>query len=219
MGKFWQQDPVDSKMDQCFAFHRLQYDSCYDEGDGTDDPRPVYRDGICQVDSGVCQPGTDCSDCPSDTACPGVGRERFAPCRLPGLECDQYVTQQFGSEHDLVDQCGIVPDLRTCADIECASASTESVVASVLYIDCPDVTIELGAAMGYLFVVQVSATAILVIVVVMASGGTFKSAWDQARSTIRTELATEDAESQELLQEHRTLGDPAATTKLDGDNR
>ena len=53
--------------------------------------------------------------------------------------------------------------------------------------------------MGYLFVVQVSATAILVIAVVIASGGTMKSAWDQARSIIRTELATEDAESQELV--------------------
>ena len=86
-------------------------------------------------------------------------------------------------------------------------------VASVLYIDCPDVSVELGAAMGYLFVVQVSATAILVIVVVMASGGTMKSAWDQARSIIRTELATEDAQSQELLKEHQLFGGASATTK------
>ena len=103
--------------------------------------------------------------------------------------------------------------METCAEVECPAGSVKSVVASVLYIDCPDVTVELGAAMGYLFVVQVSATAVIVIAFVMASGGTCKSAWDHARSVIRSELETEDAESQQLLEEHQKLGLP---TTADG---
>ena len=237
--QFWARGPAQAKIDQCAAFHRLQYDSCYQpretcviednpgdcngEGPGFADmydgctakpncvvtePKPLYRDGVCQVNSGLCNAGTDCSDCPSDTACPGVGIERFTPCRLLGIECDQYVKQQFGADHELVQQCGLPEDLDTCAEVECPAGSVQSVIASVTYIDCPDVSIELGAAMGYLFIVEVSATAAIVILVVVASGGTFKSAWDQARSVIRTEMATEDAEAQALLEEHRTLGVP-----------
>ena len=69
---------------------------------------PLYRDGVCQVDTGQCAAGTDCSDCPSDPACPGVGVERFKACRLPGLECDQYVKKE---DHELVQQCGMPSDL------------------------------------------------------------------------------------------------------------
>ena len=229
-GQFWTRGPAQAKIDQCSAFHRLQYDSCYDPGDDcltpdglnpkpdceTREPGPYYRDGVCQVNTGLCTAGTDCSDCPSDPACPGVGEERFTPCRLPGLECDKYVMQQFGAENTRTTQCGwsaTPSDLQTCAPVDCPAGSAKSVVASVLYIDCPDVSVELGAAMGYLFVVQVSATALIVITFVLATGGSFKSAWDHTRSVLRADLATEEAESQKLLEENRTADETESGKK------
>eukprot|EP01043_Picozoa_sp_COSAG02_P055067 COSAG02_NODE_6330_length_3648_cov_4.276572_3_plen_146_part_00 len=130
-----------------------------------------------------------------------MDRQRFTPCQLPGLQCDRYVVQQFGADHDLVKQCGIPTDLETCGEVDCGQASAETVVASVLYITCPDLSVELGAAMGYLFVIQGSATALIVIALVLASGESFKSAWDQARSVLRADMATEVAEGQKLLEE------------------
>ena len=196
-------------MDQCQAYHRLQYDSCYaphsvyDQGEVEG---PLYRDGVCQVDSGECQPGTDCSDCPHDTACPGVGQERFTPCHLPGLECEQYVQQQFGVDSTLAEHCGIPATLETCTALECGAASVKSVMASAIYIVCPDVSTELGAAMGYLFVVEILATTVIVMTFVVASGGSFRSAWDHTRSILRNEAATEAAESVQLLNEEKQLG-------------
>jgi uncharacterized cupredoxin-like copper-binding protein len=60
--------------------------------------------------------------------------------------------------------------------------------------------------MGYLFVVEVLATSVIVMAFVLASGGSFRSAWDHTRSILRNEAATEAAESVQLLEEEKQLG-------------
>ena len=83
---------------------------------------------------------------------------------------------------------------------------TEAVVASVVYITCPQATTVVGSAMGYVFAIEILATAFFVSLFVLATGGSCHSAWDNTRAILRTELATDAAESTALLREERRLG-------------
>eukprot|EP01045_Picozoa_sp_COSAG04_P002700 COSAG04_NODE_102_length_26175_cov_14.250163_6_plen_896_part_00 len=237
-GQFWTRGPAQAKIDQCSAFHRLQYDSCFDAGDECLTPMcggdsrglpdgaapvdgcrtrsdctvrpmgPLYRDGVCQVDTGQCAAGTDCSDCPSDPACPGVGEQRLTPCHLQGVPCDQYVQQDSA----LAGQCGVPDSLTACADKDCSDptvSAKKEIAASVLYVTCPKMATQLGVGMGYLFLVEMLAIAATVTGAVLLSGGSFGSAWDQTRSILRGEMATEAAEAATLLDEEKRLGSPS----------
>jgi hypothetical protein len=82
---------------------------------------------------------------------------------------------------------------------------TDSTVVSVLYLTCPDFATVFGAAMGYLFVVEFLATAIIVTICVTLTGGSCRSAWDQTRGVLRAEMQTEEAEAQALLEEDNQL--------------
>eukprot|EP01045_Picozoa_sp_COSAG04_P001961 COSAG04_NODE_68_length_29323_cov_9.683514_11_plen_1093_part_00 len=184
----------------CADYHQLRHDSCASE----DDDIHWVRDGICQVDTGECHPGTDCSDCPLDVACPGVNEERWTPCHLQGVPCDEYV----GADSALTDECGVPDSLVACADADCATVSAKSTVASVLYVTCPKMSTQLGVGMGYVFVVEMLAITVTVTGAVLLSGGSFGSAWDQTRSILRGEMATEAAEAATLLEEEKRLGSP-----------
>ena len=78
-----------------------------------------------------------------------------------------------------------------------------------MYVVCPDVSTVLGAAMGYVFVVEMLAITVTVTGAVLLSGGSFGSAWDQTRSILRGEMATEAAEAATLLDEEKRLGSPS----------
>eukprot|EP01045_Picozoa_sp_COSAG04_P012650 COSAG04_NODE_859_length_9813_cov_35.427836_5_plen_875_part_00 len=243
-GQFWTRGPAQAKIDQCSAFHRLQYDSCYDPGETCIEPAacidpatrqcsfscvdggtcgtkpdctarpmgPLYRDGVCQVDTGQCAAGTDCSDCPSDPACPGVGEQRLTPCHLQGVPCEQYVQEKFGADSALAEQCGMPDSLTACADKDCSDptvSAKKEIAASVLYVTCPKMATQLGVGMGYLFLVEMLAIAATVTGAVLLSGGSFSSAWDQTRSILRGEMATEAAEAATLLDEEKRLGSPS----------
>ena len=91
----------------------------------------------------------------------------------------------------------------SCSPSDCGTVSAEGAVVSVVYIDCPNLTTELGAAMGYLFVVETLATAVTVIVCVLLTGGSCRSAWDQTRSVLRAQMATEAAEARALAEEEK----------------
>ena len=150
--------------------------------------------------------GTDCSDCPGDTACPGVGEERVTPCHLQGVPCAQYVQELYGNDHSFAQQCGLPESAEVCAASDCATVSAESAAASVLYITCPGLTTVLGAGMGYLFAVELVATVSVVMVFVLVTGGSCHSAWDNTRSVLRADLATEESESAALLDEEKRFG-------------
>jgi len=79
----------------------------------------------------------------------------------------------------------------------------------VMYVVCPDVSTVLGAAMGYVFVVEMAAVAVTVTAAVLLTGGSLSSAWDQTRSILRSELATEAAEAATLREEEKQLGSPS----------
>lgn len=230
---------------ECQNYHQLRHDSCtshhlYSFGPYGDTPpfatdteddslgnvsstlQPLYRNGVCDVDSGRCAAGTDCSDCADDTACPGVGVERPTQCRLAGVPCDKYVGQQYDSmglwqsvlgQPAFAEQCNFDESqdefARQCdstGDVpDCAIVSAKSVVASVLYLECPDMTTELGAAMGYLFAIETLATVFIVMACVLVSGGSCSSAWDHTRATIRADLGTEQAEARALADEEKRL--------------
>lgn len=198
---------------QCADFHHMVYDSCSQMStDGT--PTLLARDGICQVNTGECQAGTDCSDCRRDTACPGVTARKPTPCQLRGIPCDEYVPEdeQYGAA--FVSQCGLVEPASglngsttvgrgACAPSDCSAVSTESAVVSVVYLECPDLATVLGSAMGYLFAVEILATTGLVTLCVLLAGGSCRSAWEHTRTVLRADAGTEEAESEKLLEEHK----------------
>ena len=68
---------------------------------------------------------------------------------------------------------------------------------------------QLGVGMGYLFLVEMLAITVTVTGAVLLSGGSFGSAWDQTRSILRGEMATEAAEAAILLDEEKRLGFPS----------
>ena len=122
------------------------------------------------------------------------------------MTCDQYVEPDSAvGEH-----CGLPESMVPCADsADCSTASAKSAMASVMYVVCPDASTVLGAAMGYVFVVEMLAITVTVTGAVMLSGGSFGSAWDQTRSILRGEMATEAAEAATLLEEEKRLGSPS----------
>ena len=65
--------------------------------------------------------------------------------------------------------------------------------------------------MGYLFVVEFLATFAIVTVCVLLTGGSFRSAWDQTRTVLRADMATESAESAALVEEDQRLRGSEAT--------
>jgi hypothetical protein len=202
----------------CSEYHRLRHDSCHRFAEWVPSgaaiaggitiiqATPLYRDGVCQVDAGECPAGTDCSDCPGDTVCPGVGEERpGTACHLQGMTCDQYVEP----DSTVGGHCGLPESMTPCDPADCSTISAKSVMASVMYVVCPDVSTVLGAAMGYVFVVEMAAVAVTVTAAVLLTGGSLSSAWDQTRSILRSELATEAAEAATLREEEKQLGSPS----------
>ena len=126
------------------------------------------------------------------------------------MTCDQYV-----------ELCDLPPSMTpwtqgkapwtpgNCDPADCRFVSAKSVMASVMYVDCPDTSTVLGAAMGYVFVVEMAAVAVTVTAAVLLTGGSLSSAWDQTRSILRSEMATEAAEAATLLDEEKRLGAPS----------
>ena len=86
-------------------------------------------------------------------------------------------------------------------------------MASVMYVVCPDTSTVLGAAMGYVFVVEMVAITATVAAAVLLTGGSLSSAWDQTRSLLRSEISkemeTEAAEAATLLEDGKRLGSPS----------
>ena len=124
------------------------------------------------MDTGSCEAGSDCSDCPNDFTCPGVGEKRVVACHLQGMACSQYVRGAFGDDHPFAAQCGISEAEEVCAESDCADVSADpGAIASVVYISCPQVTTLLGSAMGYVFAIEILATVTIVPLVVLATGG------------------------------------------------
>jgi hypothetical protein len=218
---------------ECANHFRLRHDSCTsgppngDISSFIDDQRqlatngmfkrssftPLFKNGQCNVDTGECLPGTDCTDCPNDSACPGVAEKRLVACHLQGMACAQYVREAHGADHPLTKQCGIPEADEVCAASDCVDVSEDAgAVASVVYISCPQVTTVLGAAMGYVFGIEILATVTIVPLVVLATGGSCRSAWDQTRAILREQAATETQETTALLRESQMLHpqDPVA---------
>ena len=137
------------------------------------------------------------------------------------MTCDQYVEPDSAvGEH-----CGL-PESMTqwtqgkapwtpgnCDPADCSTVSAKSAMASVMYVVCPDTSTVLGAAMGYVFVVEMVAITATVAAAVLLTGGSLSSAWDQTRSLLRSEISkemeTEAAEAATLLEDGKRLGSPS----------
>ena len=217
---------------ECANHLRLRYDSCttgpnIGARDEQQDPRqfsawsfkrsrftPLFKNGQCNVDTGDCLAGTDCTDCPNDSACPGVAEKRLVACHVQGLACAQYVREAHGTDHPFTKQCGIPEAEEVCAASNCMDVSEdEGAVASVVYISCPQVTTVLGAAMGYVFAIEILATVTIVPLFVLATGGSCRSAWDHTRTVLRAQAATETQETTLLLEESQMQHPPKTATR------
>lgn len=85
---------------------------------GGDDTCAWPRDGECDVDSGICTPGTDCSDCPDDEFCEGDADDGNAgDGNAGGGEACEDIVQ--GQDCDAIEDCTWHPDDPACLPREC----------------------------------------------------------------------------------------------------
>ena len=103
-------------------------------------------------------------------------------CHLNGFACADYYApdgKPYVLPGEKEDGDGRTP-LRCDDNVQCIGTT------SIIYVVCPDLSTELGVAMGYVFMIEIIATAVILGFFVAFCGG--QGAWDTMRETMKAEV-------------------------------